>query len=152
MSDDHTFAMKSRAIEVRVGKSLPSSHDRHDMSDPFPILFFSVERRIMTIERNFQKGVIKEIKRRLPGCYVLKNDPNYIQGIPDLTVLYKDRWGMLEVKKSASAKHQPNQDHYVAKMNDDSFAAFIYPENKDYILDALQQHMTRTDISTEVTA
>ena len=106
----------------------------------------------MTLERNFQSNVIKEIKRRLPGCYVLKNDPNYIQGIPDLTVLYKDRWGMLEVKKSASAKHRPNQDHYVAQMNHDSFAAFIYPENKDYILDALQKHLTSSDILTEVAA
>ena len=77
-------------------------------------------------------------------------DPNYIQGIPDLLVLYKDRWAALEVKKSADAKHQPNQDDYVAQMNADSFAAFIYPENEEYILDKLQQHMTKSHISTEV--
>ena len=104
----------------------------------------------MSLERNFQRKVIKEIGKRLPGSHVLKNDPNYIQGIPDLLVLYKDRWAALEVKKSADAKHQPNQDDYVAQMNDDSFAAFIYPENEEYILDKLQQHMTKSHISTEV--
>ncbi len=104
----------------------------------------------MSLERDFQRKVIKEIGKRLPGSRVLKNDPNYIQGIPDLLVLYKDRWGALEVKKSADAKHQPNQDDYVAQMNADSFAAFIYPENEEYILDKLQQHMTKSHISTEV--
>ena len=106
----------------------------------------------MSLERDFQRKVIKEISKRLPGSHVLKNDPNYIQGIPDLLVLYKNRWAALEVKKSASAKHQPNQDEYVARMNADSFAAFIYPENEEYILNELQRHMTETDISTEVKA
>lgn len=104
----------------------------------------------MSLERDFQRKVIKEIGKRLPGSRVLKNDPNYIQGIPDLLVLYKNRWAALEVKKSADAKHQPNQDDYVAQMNADSFAAFIYPENEEYILDKLQQHMTKSHISTEV--
>ena len=104
----------------------------------------------MSLERHFQRKVIKEIGKRHPGSRVLKNDPNYNQGIPDLLVLNKDRWAALEVKKSADAKHQPNQHDYVAQMNADSFAAFIYPENEEYILDKLQQHMTKSHISTEV--
>lgn len=106
----------------------------------------------MGLERDFQRKVIKDISKRLPGSHVLKNDPNYIQGIPDLLVLYKTRWAALEVKKSADAKHQPNQDEYVARMNADSFAAFVYPENEEHILDELQRHMTKTDISKEVNA
>lgn len=74
-----------------------------------------------------------------PGCIVLKNDPNYLQGIPDLIILWGPRWATLEVKKSANASHQPNQDYYVATMNDMSFSRFIYPENKEEVLYELQQ-------------
>lgn len=74
-----------------------------------------------------------------PGCIVLKNDPNYLQGIPDLIILWGPRWATLEVKKSANASHQPNQDYYVATMDDMSFSRFIYPENKEEVLHELQQ-------------
>lgn len=89
------------------------------------------------LENKFQSNLIKEIKERFPGCIVMKNDSSYIQGIPDLLVLYKGKWGSLEVKKNATAKHQPNQDYYVGKMNEMSFSKFIYPENKDSVLDEL---------------
>lgn len=74
-----------------------------------------------------------------PGCIVLKNDPNYIQGIPDLSIFWNDKWAMLEVKKEADAPHQPNQDYYVNKANNMSFSRFIYPENKGEVLRELQQ-------------
>ena len=90
------------------------------------------------LENKFQSNLIKEIKERFPGCIVMKNDSSYIQGIPDLLVLYKDKWGSLEVKKSANAKHQPNQDYYVDKMNEMSFSKFIFPENKDSVLGELE--------------
>ena len=90
-------------------------------------------------ENNFQSKLIKELKDRFPGCIVMKNDANYIQGIPDLIVLYKDRWAALECKRSAHERHQPNQDYYVEIMDDMSFAAFIFPENKEEVLNELQQ-------------
>ena len=93
----------------------------------------------MKKENQFQPGLIKELKERFPGCMVLKNDPNYIQGIPDLTVLYKNKWAMLECKKSEDEPHQPNQDYYVEQGNNMSFARFIFPENKMEVLDELQQ-------------
>ena len=93
----------------------------------------------MKRENKFQSQLIAEIKELLPGCKVLKNDPNYIQGIPDLTVLYKDRWAALECKRSCDAPHQPNQDYYVDEMNEMSFAAFVYPENKEEVLHELQK-------------
>lgn len=74
-----------------------------------------------------------------PDAIVLKNDPNYIQGIPDLTIFWRDRWATLEVKKSEVASHQPNQDYYVDRMNSMSFSRFIYPENKEEVLYELQQ-------------
>lgn len=94
-----------------------------------------------TIESNFQKGVIKEIKEKFPGCIVMKNDANYIQGIPDLLILYNDRWAALECKQSLKASHRPNQDYYVEKMNNMSYAAFISPENKKEIIDAMEQSL-----------
>ena len=91
------------------------------------------------LERDFQAGLIKEIKDLFPGCIVLKNDPQYLQGFPDLTILYHDRWAVLEVKKSKNARHRPNQDFYVQNANQMSYAAFIYPENKEAVLNELQQ-------------
>lgn len=94
-------------------------------------------------ENKFQAELIEDIESLLPGCLVLKNDPNYIQGMPDLTVLYKDRWAVLECKRSKTASHQPNQDYYVDQLNGMSFASFIYPENRKDVLDALQQALVR---------
>ena len=90
------------------------------------------------LENKFQSNLIKEIKERFPGCIVMKNDSSYIQGIPDLLVLYKDKWASLEVKKSTNAKHQPNQDYYVNKMKDMSYSSFISPENKNTVLNELK--------------
>lgn len=90
-------------------------------------------------ENKFQADLIKEIKDRFNGCVVMKNDPNYIQGIPDLTILYEDRWAALECKDEAKASHQPNQDYYISKMNDMSYASFIYPENKEDVLNEMEQ-------------
>lgn len=94
---------------------------------------------LMAKESAFQKGLINDLKKRFPGCMVLKNDPNYIQGIPDLLVLYEGRWAALECKKAKQASHQPNQDYYVERMNEMSFSRFVYPENKESVLDELQQ-------------
>ena len=93
------------------------------------------------LERNFQSGLIKELKDRLPDCIILKNDPSYKQGIPDLIILYEDRWATLECKKDKKATHQPNQDYYVELMNNMSFSSFIYPENRKLVLDELEDYM-----------
>lgn len=90
-------------------------------------------------ESQFQKKLINKVKDRFPGCIVMKNDPNYIQGIPDLMILHNDKWAALECKKTKSASHQPNQDYYVNKMNDMSYAAFVYPENEQEVLNELEQ-------------
>ena len=91
------------------------------------------------LENRFKSRLVAEIAQRLPGCIITHPDPNEIQGIPDILVLYKDKWAALEGKKTSSAKHQPNQDYYVEKMNEMSFARFISPENKEEVLNELQQ-------------
>ena len=90
-------------------------------------------------ENKFQSDLIKEIKERFNGCIVTKLYSAHIQGIPDLLVLYKDKWATLECKRNDKASHRPNQEYYVNKMNEMSFSRFVYPENKEAVLDELQQ-------------
>ena len=91
------------------------------------------------LENKFKTELVAEIEDMFPGCIVVHLDPNEIQGIPDLLVLYENKWAALEGKKSANAPHRPNQDYYVNLMNKMSFASFIYPENKEEVLYELQQ-------------
>lgn len=93
--------------------------------------------RSSKLESGFQDRLIQDIKKIFTGCMVFKMDQ--IQGIPDLLVLYKNKWATLECKKSAKAKRQPNQQYYVDLMNDMSFSRFISPENKEEVLHELQQ-------------
>jgi hypothetical protein len=87
----------------------------------------------------YQAKLIRRLKRMFPGCEILKNDANLRQGILDLTIFWCDMWAMLEVKASKSAPERPNQDYYVSRFNEMSFAAFIYPENEEEVLTALQE-------------
>ena len=93
----------------------------------------------MAKENSFQSKLIKQLESMFPGCVVLKNDANYIQGFPDLTILTEHGWAVLECKACADADHQPNQDYYVDKLNRMSYSSFIYPENKEQVLNELQQ-------------
>ena len=91
------------------------------------------------LESKFQAQLIKELKERFPGCIVMKNDPNYIQGIPDLIILYNDKWRALECKRTGNSKRRPNQSYYVDLMDKMSFSRFIFPENKEEVLNELQE-------------
>jgi hypothetical protein len=90
-------------------------------------------------ERDYQKSLIRKIRDLFPDCVVLKNDTDYQQGIPDLLVLFEDRWAMLEVKASDEAPIQMNQEYFVQRFNEMSFAAFVYPENEEKVLYELQR-------------
>ena len=97
--------------------------------------------RNTSLESGFQDKLRDELKKLFPGCMIFKMDQ--IQGIPDLLILYKNKWASLENKKSANAKRQPNQEYYVEKMNDMSFSRFICPENKDDVLKELVEEFNR---------
>lgn len=90
-------------------------------------------------ESVYQAKLIKRLKQMFPGCMVLKNDEQYIQGILDLTILYHNVWAMLEVKAAQTSPFQPNQEYYLELFGEMSFAAVIYPENEAEVLDALQE-------------
>lgn len=91
------------------------------------------------LESQYQAKLIQQLCQIFPGCFILKNDSGYLQGVPDLLVLFEDKWAMLEVKESTTAAEQPNQRYYVEKLDSMSFAAFIYPENEQDVLRDLQQ-------------
>lgn len=90
-------------------------------------------------ESAFQANLIGNLRKLFPGCIILKNDPNYLQGVPDVLILWRDKWAALECKASLSAPNQPNQKYYVERMRTMSFAAFISPDNEETILHELQQ-------------
>ena len=90
-------------------------------------------------ESEFQANLIKEIEKIFDGCIVTKLDTRFIQGIPDLLILYKDHWATLECKRHYNSTHRPNQDYYVDLMNQMSFSRVVYPENKEEVLYELQQ-------------
>ncbi len=92
-------------------------------------------------ENDYQAGLIKRIEQRFPGCLVMKNDDQYRQGTPDLTILHHERWAVLEVKRSEDEirRSEPNQSYYISKLNVMGFASFIYPENEERVLDAIQR-------------
>ena len=93
----------------------------------------------MKRESKFQKELIDELEEKYPGCVILKNDPLYKQGFPDITILYDEHWAVLECKRSENEPHRPNQDFYVDKLNKMSYSAFIFPENKEQVLYELEQ-------------
>ena len=93
--------------------------------------------RSSKLESGFQDRLREELKSIFPGCMVFKMDQ--VQGIPDLLILYKNKWASLENKKSANASRRPNQEYYVELMNKMSFSRFIFPENKDEVFKELKQ-------------
>jgi len=93
----------------------------------------------LSLEKDFQKSLIDELKQRFKGCIVMKLDSGYIQGIPDLIVLYRDKWAALECKRDLYSPRQPNQEYYVALLDEMSFSRFIFPENREEVLHELQQ-------------
>ena len=98
-------------------------------------------------ENQFQAKLIRDLKAVFPGCVVLKNDANYLQGFPDLLILHNDKWAALECKREKEAHKQPNQEYYVNKLKEMSYASFICPENRNEVFDELQQTF-RSDRST----
>ena len=93
----------------------------------------------MKLESRFQSELIKELHEMFPEAIIMKTDPNYIQGIPDLLILNGDTWASLECKRAENSSKRYNQEYYVDLMNRMSYSSFIYPENREEILDELQQ-------------
>lgn len=121
---------KNRSCYERKGKM------RHAVSFPFYILGAHTMKRKKR-EDSFQSDLIEELQERYPNALITKFDGQ--QGWPDLLILEDNFWAMLECKRDEKAVHQPNQDYYVERMNKMSFSRFIFPENKEEVLNELEQ-------------
>lgn len=91
----------------------------------------------MASESAIQAAIIKELEEQYPGAVVLKTDPSYIQGFPDLLFLQNSFWAALEVKRAQFSAHRPNQEYWVDRLDQLSFSRFIYPSNLDRVLNEL---------------
>lgn len=91
------------------------------------------------LENKFKTKLVKEIKQRFVGSEVFHLNPVERQGAPDLLILYRNRWAALEGKQDEKSSHRPNQNYYVDKYNSMSFARFISPENKEEVLNELDE-------------
>lgn len=93
------------------------------------------------LERNYQAWLIKRIEARFPGCFIMKNDPQYRQGTPDLTILHGPRWAVLEVKRNVQEieNASQNQHFYVGHLNQMGYCSFICPELEEEVLDEIQR-------------
>lgn len=94
------------------------------------------------LESEFQSQLIKELEHAFDGCVIMKNDANYRQGFPDLLLLVGDKWACLEVKAGAYASRQPNQDYWVDYLSRMGFGAYVYPENKDQVIEELYEYFS----------
>lgn len=90
------------------------------------------------VESEFQKRLKRRLRSEFPDCVIMKQDATQIQGIPDLIILYKDKYAVLEVKKSKTASHRPNQDFYISKFGQYVYASFCYPENVEEVITGLK--------------
>lgn len=103
----------------------------------------------MALESKFQAILIEQLREIFPEAIILKNDPNYLQGFPDLLILVDDKWAALETKRQELSSRRPNQDYYVRKLNEMSYSAFVSPENERQVLHELQQAL-RSSRSTRI--
>ena len=95
------------------------------------------------LEKDFQKKFVRELEAIFDGCILIKNDAGYIKGFPDWTMFYKNKYAVLEIKKNKNAQHQPNQDYYVDLINSMGFARFVYPENKNDVIEDLKRYFKK---------
>lgn len=91
------------------------------------------------LESKFERKLVKKLERQYPGAYVIKTNPNHIQGFPDRIFLYNDFWAAFDAKRSRTASVRPNQRHYIEQLDHMSFGMFVYPENEEEFLNEIQR-------------
>jgi len=97
------------------------------------------------LESEYQKEFLNKVRALLPNtnykqCIIIKNDSGYLQGIPDWTIFYGERWATLEIKRTKHAHRQPNQLYYIELMGNMGYSSFVYPENEQQVLEELINH------------
>lgn len=96
-------------------------------------------------EGRYKTELTKRIYQRFGRdvCEVLVLDSR--QGLPDRLIVFQGGfWAFLEAKTHAKAKRQPNQPYYIDHFGRMCFAAFIYPENEEAVLNAIEQEFQKS--------
>lgn len=91
----------------------------------------------MKKESDFQRDFIKGLKDLGFKCIRVKASGNVNKSYPDYAIFYRFFWGWLEFKKFKDAEVQPGQKEKVEWANENSFGAFVYPENSQAMIDRL---------------
>lgn len=96
-----------------------------------------------TPEGTFKTKLIGEIEKEFPDCIVTKLEADFKAGIPDILIVNGKQWVTLEAKKSKAdvtkqRRNKDAQDYYVARMNKMSYSSYVYPENKEEVLNELK--------------
>lgn len=91
------------------------------------------------LESEYQEQFLDKVRALLPKsknreCKITKNDPGYIQGIPDWSIYYGKLYVILEIKRTKNAHRQPNQAYYVNLFSRMAYSSFVYPENEQQVL------------------
>lgn len=79
-------------------------------------------------EADFQRDLISFLRAK--GCFVIKHQagPGVPAGCPDLSAYKEGFYLFIEVKLRKNSKHQPGQDALIRKLNEWSYARFLWPE------------------------
>lgn len=78
-------------------------------------------------ESSFQQGVIRWLRSKGAWCMKVQAGPGVPSGTSDVFFCKDGFYGWLEVKASKSAKKQPHQQEFVDKMDEWSYARFVWP-------------------------
>jgi hypothetical protein len=96
-------------------------------------------RKSTPLEKKFEKDFIDRLKEEFPGCEIIKGNSAMRQGVPDRLLLWEDHWAFLEFKREEGSDREENQEYYIEKFNDMSYASFVEPSNADEVISEIQQ-------------
>ena len=92
----------------------------------------------MVREADFQSKFISWARKQGFKCFKQQMNATTRAGTPDCFLFLEGWWGWIEFKKSKNAKKRPGQQQNVDWANENSWGAFVYPENEDEIKEYLK--------------
>lgn len=90
-------------------------------------------------EQKLQTEITKWLRQK--GCYVIKLNATagVPVGAPDVLALKDGFWVALEIKASKTAHKQPLQQETIDKLDEWSYAKFVWPDNWPLIQSELER-------------